>query len=117
QLGVAEFLAQFVADLEPLECIDHPLRRAPPEAVGAPHDVIDAVVFDVLADQVLAHDRVLDGQAAESRADLGVNIVHLRITLLDFISTSCQAKSPVVGSKNPCLLNSGSPGPCLRAEW
>ena len=27
-----------------------------------------------------------------------------------------QAKSPVVGSKKPSFLNSGSPGPCFMAE-
>ena len=45
--------------------------------------MIDAVVLDVLADQVHAHLGMLDRQAAEGRADLGVDVVHLRVALLD----------------------------------
>src|SRR5215470_19877180 len=36
QLGITELLAELVADLEALEGIDGPLRRSPPQAVGAP---------------------------------------------------------------------------------
>src|SRR5262245_37285397 len=52
ELAVAEAFAQLVRNLEPLHQVDDPLRRAPPEAVGAPEDAIDAVMQDVLANQV-----------------------------------------------------------------
>src|SRR5262245_28794231 len=65
QLLVAELLAQLVGDLEPLEGLDHPLRRAPPETIRAPDDVVGPKMLNVLAHQVLAHDRVLNRQAAE----------------------------------------------------
>src|SRR5262249_21872005 len=55
ELLVAELLAELVADLEPLERVNGPLRRPPPQTIGAPDDMIGAVIFDVLAYPVHAH--------------------------------------------------------------
>src|SRR5262249_26672670 len=65
QLLVAELLAQLVADLEALHQINRPLRRAPPQAISAPDDVVGTVELDVLADQVLAHQRIINCEEAE----------------------------------------------------
>jgi len=77
KLGVAELLANLVGNLESLESVDHPLRRAPPEAIGAPNDMVGAVVFDVLADQVHGHLGVCKCQRAEGRPDLRVDVGYL----------------------------------------
>src|SRR5436309_9041810 len=82
-LLVAKLLAQLVRDLEALECVDHPLRRTPPEAVRSPDHVIHAIRLDVLPHAVHGHDRIGDDQRSEKAADLWINVIHLRIPALD----------------------------------
>ena len=66
-----------------LESVNAPLRRSPPETVSPPDDVVRTVRFDVLAHPVHAHFGMHDGERIEEASDLAIDVVHLRIALLD----------------------------------
>src|SRR5258708_20422927 len=54
-LLIPDLLTHLVRDLEALEGVDHPLRRAPPEAVRSPDHVIHPIRLHVLAHPVHCH--------------------------------------------------------------
>src|SRR5882672_1252961 len=64
-------------DLEAPHRLDLPLRRAVVHAIRAEDDLVLAEVLEELAEQVRAHRREGDDDAAEGRADLGVDVAQL----------------------------------------
>src|SRR5579863_4817098 len=74
ELLVAELLAHPVRDLDRPEGVDQRLRRAVPDAVAAPDDVVLAEMLDQLADHMGGLDRPAD-DGEPGRAELGEDIV------------------------------------------
>src|SRR5205807_2145825 len=81
--GIAELLAELVTDLESLEGVYGPLRRAPPQTICSPDYMVSAVGLDVLAHAMHGHGRIGNGQDIKEAANLRIDVVDLRIALLD----------------------------------
>ena len=73
ELGIAVLLAQLRGDLERAKRVDLVLRRAVPDAVGAPEHVVLADGLDELAQRVRRARRIAH-QEAPGRAELGVDV-------------------------------------------
>src|SRR5881296_2454795 len=69
-------LLHVVRDLEPAHRLDLPLRRAVPQGVRAPDDVVGAEALDQCADEGRGEARVGDGAGRERGAELAVDVLH-----------------------------------------
>ena len=72
----AVLLLDVLRDLEPAQRLDLPLRRAGPERVGAPDDVVGAHALDHRAEHERAHARLGHVAVGEDLAEVGVDVVH-----------------------------------------
>ena len=72
--GEAVLLAHVLGDLEPAQPLDLPLRRAGPQRVGAPHDVVGAQALDQHAHQRRAEARLDHRGLGEDLAEIAVDV-------------------------------------------
>src|SRR5207244_8586306 len=69
-------------DLEAPERLDLPLRRAVPDRVRAPEDVVGPERADDLTDQVRARRRIVGHELSERGPELHVDVPDARLLLL-----------------------------------
>src|SRR5262249_4317617 len=80
--GAAVPLDELIGDPKLPEGVDLPLRVAPEARVRAPHDVIGAEIAEQRAEHVRALERPIRHRRSERRADLGVEVLALRLEAL-----------------------------------
>lgn len=68
------FLLHVLRNFEAAQRLDLPLRRAVPDSVGAPRDMVDLHALDQRADQPGAELRMRNPRVGKGRAELGIDI-------------------------------------------